>query len=149
METIAVFVNDAAHARHLLQPMLQGADATHWVLVACLPAFTRHVGRWVSNAGREHWRQRWAQSLFAQLEPCLRGTRGSVVEKLVAGRPLTTVSARLARRFPAVRLLDARASRIGKVDEPVTAGQPDGRAAPWAAPLAITAGLSAVLALAD
>jgi len=51
METIAVFVNDAAHARHLLQPMLAAADDTHWVLVACPPALTRHVGRWVSKAG--------------------------------------------------------------------------------------------------
>ena len=33
METIAVFANDAAHARHLLQPMLGHAATTHWIIV--------------------------------------------------------------------------------------------------------------------
>jgi len=149
MESIAVFVNDAAHARHILQPMLEGSQATRWILVACPPTFTRHIGRFVSKLAREQWRERWSQDLFSQLEPELKNHAGNVVDKLVAKRPLVDVSARLAARLPAVRLLDARRPRIGKIDEPITVTQPGDRTMPWAAPLAITTGLSAVLALAD
>ena len=56
MEKIAVFVNDAEYARHLLQPMLQGEGPTHWVLVGCAPTLSRHIGRWVSQAARQQWR---------------------------------------------------------------------------------------------
>ena len=41
METIAVFVNEAAAARRILQPMLRADAPTHWVLVACPPVLTR------------------------------------------------------------------------------------------------------------
>ena len=41
METIAVFVNDARYAQHLLAPLLQGAPPTHWIVVACAPRLTR------------------------------------------------------------------------------------------------------------
>ena len=33
MEKIAVFVNDVAAARHILEPMLEGEGPIHWVLV--------------------------------------------------------------------------------------------------------------------
>jgi len=52
MEKIAVFVNDAAHARHVLEPLLEGGRPTRWIVVACAPKLTRHIGRWVSNAAR-------------------------------------------------------------------------------------------------
>jgi hypothetical protein len=148
MEKIAVFVNDAAHARHILQPMLEGDDATHWVLVACPPVFSRHIGRFTSKAARHQWRERWSQAVFAQLEPLLKAGGGEV-EKLVARRPLVEVSARLVARLGTPRLLDARRPHMGKTDEPLTAGQPSDASPRWAAPVAITAGMSAVLALAD
>jgi len=59
METIAVYANDAAYARHLLEPMLHGAQ-TRWVVVACPPTLTRHAGRWLSQSARQQWRERWA-----------------------------------------------------------------------------------------
>jgi hypothetical protein len=149
MEQIAVFVNDAAHARHILRPMLEGGEPTHWVLVACPPTLTRHIGRWLSQAARDQWRERWAQELFAQLEPELKARRGSQVEKLLARRPLVAVSARLSARLHSLRLLDARRPRIGKIDEPISASQPSDLVNRWAAPIAITTGLSAVLTLAD
>lgn len=148
MEKIAVFVNDAAHARHILQPMLDGGGAAHWVLVACPPVFSRHIGRFTSKAARAQWRERWSQEVLAELEPLLK-TGGSVVEKLVARRPLVQVSARLVARLGTARLLDARRPHAGKANEPLTANQPDGAGSRWAAPVAITTGLSAVLALAD
>lgn len=148
MEKIAVFINDAAHARHILQPMLAGGDAVHWVLVACPPVFSRHIGRFSSKTARAQWRERWSQEVFAELEPLLRAG-GGVVEKLVARKPLVQVSARLVARLGALRLLDARRPHLGKSDEPLTASQPADASSRWAAPVAITTGLSAVLALAD
>jgi len=149
MEKIAVFVNDAAHARHILQPMLQGGGATHWVLVACPPTLTRHIGRWVSQSAREQWRERWAADLIAELEPQLKERAGSLVEKLTARKALVDVSARLEGRLGPLRLLDARRPRLGKIDEPLTRDQPATQSNRWAGPVAITTGLSAVLALAD
>ena len=148
MQTIAVFVNDAAHAQHLLQPMLQGAQPTHWVLVACAPRLTRHIGRFVSNAARTQWRERWATELFSQLEPPLTAQPGSRVERMLAKRPLIEVSARLNGRLAGLRLMDARASRLGQPEEPLTDAQTPLEQR-WAAPLAVTTSLSAMLALAD
>lgn len=149
MEKIAVFVNDVAAARHILQPMLQGEGPTHWVLVACPPTLTRHIGRWVSQGARQQWRERWAADLFDALQPELRAQAGSEVETLIARKPLVDVSARLLARLPYLRLLDARQARVGRIDEPISAAQPAQAANRWTAPVAATAGLSLMLTLAD
>ena len=149
MERIAAFVNDAAHARHLLQPMLSAAGPTHWILVACPPRLTRHVGRWVSQPARRAWRERWGDQLLGQLAPDLASRSGSQVERLVAHRPLVEVSARLMTRFPGLRLLDARRPLLGKSDEPLTVSQPPGDTSRWAGTVAAASGLAAALALAD
>ncbi len=149
MEKIAVFVNDAEHALRIIQPMLQGAAPTHWILVAAPPTLTRHIGRWVSHSARQQWLERWSTELFGRLEPVLRGVPGSKVEKMLVKRPLNEVSERLQARLGPVRLLDARQPRVGKTDEPVSAAQPPQGKGAWAYPVAATAGLSAVLTLAD
>jgi hypothetical protein len=149
MEKIAVFVNDAEHARHLLQPMLGGGRPTHWIVVACAPTLTRHIGRWVSHAARQQWLERWSNELFAQLEPELRAIPGSRVEKMLARKPLAEVCARLEQKQGPVRLLDARRPRVGKNDEPLTADQPPADSKGWAYPIAATTGLTALLALSD
>ena len=149
MEKIAVFVNDLAAARHILQPMLAGAGPTHWVVVACAPTLTRHIGRWVSQRARQQWRERWAADLFGALQPELSAPAGSEVETLIAQHRLVDVSARLLSRLPQLRLLDARQPRVGRIDEPISAAQPAPAASRWAAPVAATAGLSVMLTLAD
>jgi hypothetical protein len=149
MDRIAIFVNDVASARHILRPMLEGAGPTHWVLVACPPKLTRHVGRWVSQRARRQWHERWAAELFGALVPEFAARAGGELETLIATRPLVDVSARLAARLPQLRLLDARAARAGHVDEPISLAQPALAAGRWAAPVAATAGLSLMLTLAD
>jgi len=149
MERIAVFVNDAAHARHLLQPMLGNGEPTHWILVACPPTLTRHIGRWVSQSARQAWRERWSDELLSQLAPELGAQAGNKVERLIAGKPLRDVSARLAARLPGLRLLDARRPTLGKPDEPLTALQPPDGSGRWAGAVALAGGFTAVLALAD
>jgi hypothetical protein len=147
METIAVFVNDARHAQQVLEPLLQGRPPTHWILVACAPHLKRHVGRWLTQAARAQWRERWAAALFAELEPPLRALAGGRVDKRLAQRPLLELTSRLQAQHPDVQLLDARALRWGQADEPISAGQPTRPR--WLGPLAVTTGLSAMLALAD
>ncbi len=149
MEKIAVFVNDADHALRIIRPMLEGAVAAHWIVVAAPPTLTRHIGRWVSHSARQQWLERWSTDLFGRLEPVLRAVPGSKVEKMLVKRPLNEVSERLRVRLGPVRLLDARLPRVGKTDEPVSADQPASGKAAWAYPVAATAGLSAVLTLAD
>jgi hypothetical protein len=149
MEKIAVFVNDAEYARHLLQPMLQGESPTHWVLIGCPPTLSRHICCWVSHSARQQWRERWAAEIFAALEPSLIAQNGNTLEKLLATRPLVDVSARLQSRLHTVRLLDARRPRLGRIDEPITAEQPAADGARWAGPVAAATGLTAMLALAD
>lgn len=150
MEKIAVFVNDAEHARHVLQPMLGGAGRpTHWIVVACAPTLTRHIGRWVSHAARQQWVERWSHEVFAQLEPDLRAVAGSRVEKLIARKPLVDMCERLQAKQGPLRLLDARRPRVGKADEPLTAAQPPADSKGWAYPVAATTGLTALLALSD
>ncbi len=149
MEKIAVFVNDAAHARHLLQPMLGAAAPTHWIVVACPPTLTRHIGRWVSQLARRAWRERWADELFAQLGPELGARAGGKVETQVAARPLVEISSRLQARDPGLRLLDARRPALGRPDEPISAAQPADDTPGRAGTVAAAIGLTAVLALAD
>lgn len=149
MENIAVFVNDVAHARHILQPMLGSAGPTRWIVVACPPTLTRHIGRWVSQSARRQWRERWAAELLAGLAPMLNEGAGSEVQTIVASGPLAALSARLSVRWPPLRVLDARRPRIGRLDEPVSAGQPAATTGRWAAPATATAGLSLVLTLVD
>lgn len=149
MESIAVFVNDVAAARHVLQPMLQSAEPTRWVLVACPPSLTRHAGRWVAREARRQWRDRWAAALFDALTPALRAGAGNLVETHVPRGALAEEAARLQARLPNLRLLDARQHRIGRFDEPIVSSQPAASGAVWAAPASATAGLTMMLALAD
>lgn len=150
MEKIAVFVNDAEHARHIVRPMLDGAAPAHWVIVAVPPTLTRHIGRWVSNSARQQWLTRWSDELFARIEALLREVPGSKIEKiLVKKRPLPDVAARLRARLGPVRLLDARRPRVGVAEAPLNHGQPGEECASWAYPAAATAGLSVMLTLVD
>lgn len=149
MEKIVVFVNDAEHARHILEPMLKTDAPTHWVIVACAPALTRHIGRWVSNSAREQWRHRWAQEVFATLEPELKRQPGASVERVVAKRSLVEVSTRIEQRLGSVRLLDARRHRIGRVEEPLSSTQPPMQDNGLAYSVAVTSGLSLMLAMSD
>lgn len=148
MDKIAVFVNDAEQARHILEPMLKGAGPTHWVIVACAPTLTRHIGRWVSQSARRQWLERWSAELSAELEPLL-AVPGSKVEKLLARRPLVEVGERLQARLGPLVMVDARRPRVGKADEPITRGQPASGTGGWAYPVAATTGLAAMLTLAD
>ena len=149
MEKIAVFVDDAEHAQRLLAPLLaQGAGGVQWVVVGCAPRLTHRIGKWVSHSQREHWRESWARALKTKLAPVFGAAS---VEWDLARGPLEETGRRLRRRFGTeLRLLDARRPKLGAPLQPLDAQQ----AAPsvadrWATPVAVTSGLSVMLALTD
>ncbi len=148
MQKIAVFVNDAGHARDVLEPLLRDGEPTHWIIVACMPTLTRHIGRWVSNAARRQRSERWSEELFAQLAPGLRATPGSRVDCVLAQRQIHAAVARLQQSEGPLRLLDARRSGPGKADAPLVPAQAAGHPQ-CDHPLVASAGLGLLLALAD
>lgn len=150
MERVVVFVNDAEHALQRLQPLLDdGGGPRHWIVVAAVPRLTRHIGRWVSHSARQQQLERWSTDLFAAIELVLRRQAGSHVQTLLVKRPLVEVSEQLKQRHGNVRWLDARKPHPGRADEPITAEPPRADRESWMGTIAATAGLGAMLGLAD
>lgn len=154
MDKIIVYLDDAAYAQQQLAPMKSGLsnDAgrhggeTHWVLVACAPRLTRRISKWVSHTARENWRTKWADKLFAQVSPALRG-HGDQVTTVLAKGPLPELTRKLISEHGASRVLDARRPKFGEDLQPVTADQPAARDGRWEVPGAV-AGMGAMLLLA-
>lgn len=151
MEKIIVYVDDAEHARHLLAPMETRAPAsgqgTHWIMVACPPRMTRHIGKWVNHTARQNWRNKWADKVFARLTPDLQAL-GDKVTPVLAHGPLVEVTAELQKTHGAVRVLDARRPKFGQDLPPVTSDQPTSHDARWIVPGSV-AGMGAFLVLAS
>lgn len=151
MDKIAVFVDDAEHARRLLAPLLaSGAADMHWVIVGCAPRLTHRIGKWVSHSSREQWRERWLRSLRAELEPLFGANAPGPCEWLLARTPLDALVARLRVRLGAdLRLLDARRPKLGVDLPPLAASAGAASRSRWATPVAVSSSLSLVLALTD
>ncbi len=152
MEHIAVFVNDAEHARRTIEPLLAaGATPACWLMVTCPPRLTRHASRWTSRASRAQWRADWADRLRDELLPMLpQAAAGERVEWQVARGALWQTTQRLRSRFgPGLRLFDARRERAGVVNEPLLANAAAAPAEQVAAPWLAASTLSLILALSD
>ncbi|GIX24440.1 MAG: hypothetical protein KatS3mg122_1671 [Caldimonas sp.] len=91
MRTMVILVDDAAHTREHMPPLLQHpsmqAQPVEIVLVGCAPRLTHRVSKWVSHGAREHWRHKWAHRLFGELQPWL-AARGLRVRCVLARGPL-------------------------------------------------------------
>ena len=149
MEKIIVYLDDAAYAQQQLAPMTAAVGAapeTHWVLVACAPRMTQRISKWVSHSARMTWRAKWAEKLFAQIEPHLT-QRGDSVTRVLASGPLSELTKRLSSEHATLRVLDARRPKFGQDLQPVTSDQPTGKAERWSVPGAVL-GMGAVLVLA-
>lgn len=151
MQCFAAFVDDAAHAMRSLSPVLDAAaGATHCVVVLCPPRLNRRMSRFTPSSARQAWRADWADALKRQLAPALAGAAPAVtVTWEVATGDLPAVARTLRLRHGAgLRLLDARAQRLGRTNPPLVAGQApvSGR---MAAPVAVASSLSLMLALTD
>jgi hypothetical protein len=126
MNTVIVYVDDAAHARQILEPLAARAAATStcWVLVACAPRMTHRISKWVNNSARENWRAKWAEKLFTQLQPWL-DTTGAQVSTLLAKGPLPEVVEKLQALHGAnAAILDARRPKQEHMPEQAPAPAP-------------------------
>lgn len=125
MDNIIVYLDDAAYALQLLQPMLttNGAQTpTRWILVGCAPRITQHASKWVTQSARQSWRGKWADKVFSQLVPLL-GKEGDTVLTELAQATLHQQTESLLKRYGSARVLDARRPKFGQNLQPVTATQ--------------------------
>ena len=125
MDNIIVYVDDAAYAKQLLQPMLTLGDArspTRWIVVGCAPRVTHHVSKWVTHSARQSWRGKWADKVFSQLTLLLQQDGDSVVTQLAQSH-LCDQTESLAKTYGVARVLDARRPKFGQDLQPVTPTQ--------------------------
>ena len=128
MDNIIVYVDDAAHAIQILQPMLAGGGQspggapTRWIVVGCAPRVTHHVSKWVTHSARDSWRRKWADKTFGQVVPLLRKD-GDQVVTLLAQNTLIAQTELLMREHGSARVLDARRPKFGQDMQPVTHDQ--------------------------
>lgn len=124
MDNIIVYIDDAAYALHMLQPML-AADSrmpTRWIVVGCAPRITHRVSKWVTHSARQGWRDKWADKVFGQVLPLLQKEGDSVLTQL-AQTCLMTQTESLIKEHGVARVLDARRPKFGQDLQPVTASQ--------------------------
>ena len=147
MRTIALFIDDAAAARMALQPLMQSRDAGRVVLVACAPKLSRHVGRFVSHAGREQFRQRWARDLFTELQPLWSKAPRGTVETMIAQAPLEVIVQRMkVQEGTQLVAIDARKAALEQAKlSQATPAQIAARR--WLIPAFVTTGLGIALAI--
>jgi hypothetical protein len=125
MDNIIVYIDDAAYALQMLQPMLPAAgqrNPTRWIVVGCAPRVTHRVSKWVTHSARESWRGKWAEKVFGQLMPLL-DKEGDTVLTQLAQTTLITQTESLIKQYGAARVLDARRPKFGQDMQPVTATQ--------------------------
>ena len=123
MDNIIVYIDDAAYALQVLQPMLPASDArspTRWIVVGCAPRVTHRVSKWVTHSARESWRGKWAEKAFAQLVPTLQ-KEGAIVVTQLAQTALTTQTDELIKQYGTARVVDARRPKVDQAIQPVAA----------------------------
>ena len=130
METMIVYIDDAAYARKMLLPLLpsdaqQPTHATRWIVVACTPNVTHDISKWVSAEALALWREDWATAVFGQITPLLSRVGDTVTTQIASHKlPLIDQTQALTLQHGTAQVLDARRPKFGQDLEPVTAAQP-------------------------
>jgi hypothetical protein len=122
MNTMIVYLDDAAHALATLPSMLPAGELrspVRWVLVGCAPRVTHHVSKWVTHSARQHWRSKWADKVFSQVLPLLQGPGDEVATQIATG-PLCDLTDALMTQHGSAQVLDARRPKPGNELQPVT-----------------------------
>lgn len=150
MRTLILFIDDAATARLALEPLLRAPDPGRVILVACAPRLTHHAGRFVSQAGREQYRARFARELFGELQPLWSNAARGTVETAVAKAPLEVVAQRLRVRLGTeLTAVDARRAALERARNGEAISSLQTAAQRWLIPAFVTSGLGIALALSD
>jgi hypothetical protein len=125
MDNIIVYVDDAAYAKQLLQPMLTPGNTrspTRWIVVGCAPRVTHHVSKWVTHSARQSWRGKWADKVFSQLTPLLQQGGDSVLTQL-AENQLCGQTEALVKTYGVARVSEERRHQFCQDLQPVTTTQ--------------------------
>jgi hypothetical protein len=151
MEHFAVFVNDEASTRRIVEPLLAGgATANGWTVVMCPPQMTHRISKWLSERQRRQWRHKWSTELQSQLAPLFARVPAEQLHWMPAAPRVAQTTLALRRRYgSSLHLLDVRRRHTGqhlpdiepRVEPDVTEG--------WKAPVAVGSTVSLVLALID
>jgi hypothetical protein len=147
MDTMIVYIDEAAYALKMLTPMLQSGQTrtpTRWIVVGCAPRITHRVSKWVTNSARESWRGKWADKVFEQIVPLLQAPGDAVITQVARG-PLCELTDALLAQHGAARVLDARRPKFGHDLQPVTKQQPQELQGVWSY-AAVMAGAGVLLA---
>jgi len=126
MDTMIVYVDEAAYALRMLLPMVssgQQRSPTRWIVVSCAPRFSRHIGKWATNSARQSWRGEWARQLVEQIAPLLQAPDDSFTTRVARG-PLCELTESLLAQHGGARVIDARRPKFGQDLQPVTRQQP-------------------------
>ena len=107
METFAVYVNDHEHGPRQILSLLEGQAPARWVLLACPPRMSRHLGRWLSQPAKKKWRMRWSEEALHEVTQRIRA-KGDAFEIRIVRDPQAKLERELRREFPGLRLIDAR-----------------------------------------
>ncbi|OGA94688.1 MAG: hypothetical protein A3E79_05380 [Burkholderiales bacterium RIFCSPHIGHO2_12_FULL_61_11] len=133
MDTMIVYVDEAAYALKMLTPMLpssQPGTPTRWIVVGCAPRITHHASKWVTKSARESWRGKWAEKVFEQVVPLLQVPGDSVITQIARG-PLCELTDSLLAQHGGGRVFDARRPKFGQDLPPVTRQQPHEEQGVW------------------
>lgn len=126
MDTMIVYVDEAAYAMRMLTPMLSSARTPtpmRWIVVGCAPRLSQHIGKWVTNSARQSWRGEWGRQIFQQIVPLLQASGDAVITKVACG-PLCELTDLLLAQYGGAHVLDARRPKFGQDLQPVTRQQP-------------------------
>lgn len=107
METFAVYINDHEHGPQQILSLLNHKAPARWVLLACPPRLSRHLGRWLSQPAKKRWRQLWSEQALREVKTRLQ-KNGDAFEIRVVRQPQLALEHDLRREFSGVRIIDAR-----------------------------------------
>ena len=121
MTNVIVYLDEAAYAMRILTPLLASGETrtpTRWIVVGCAPRITHSASKWVTNSARQSWRGKWAEKVFAQIVPLLKGPSDVVITQVASG-PLSDLTDALVAQYGLARVLDARRPKLGQPLHPV------------------------------
>ena len=121
MNNVIVYLDEAAHAMHMLTPLLASGPTrtpTRWIVLGCAPRITHSASKYVTNSTRQSWRGKWAAKVFSQIVPLLKGPSDVVITQVASG-PLGDLTDALVAQYGVARVLDARRPKPGQALYPV------------------------------
>ena len=78
MNNVIVYLDEAAHAMHMLTPLLASGPTrtpTRWIVLGCAPRITHSASKYVTNSTRQSWRGKCQTKYFHRSFLCSKAHR--------------------------------------------------------------------------